>query len=245
MLRVRMFACVLACLMVAPAAYAQRNSGNSNGVPGSVNALAAQLEAIADRLAAIETELETLAGLGSGVDSLGDALSELAGDVSALTTRVADLEAAGGASSPVLWSGGCTTGGSGAPGTYARYCTDHTEFSNADAHVNVPASGVVEVLTAGVYRITYWGVSLGQTGSVRMLVNGQVISSGLNTSTVVTTQRDQSVNVLWPLEAGDAFEIQVLVGSTGSNAYLKWGPPTAPGVGLPAGSRLQIEYVGP
>jgi len=70
------------------------------------------------------------------------------------------------------------------------------------------------------------------------------VGSGVNTSTSAATQRDQSIDLLYPLDPGDTFEVQLLVGSSGTNAYLPWAAPGTTG-GIAAGSRLQIGYVGP
>lgn len=297
MLRVRIFAFAVACMMVAPAADAQGNRGNSNGVPGSiasvqavVNAVLAQIatlpnfaalqaqltalqadvlalkagaseltgsvDGLRTRLNALEARLDAamaavdgrLAGLEGQAGEFSNTLGEISGVVSDLTNRVVALEGAGGGgdASPVIWSGGCSTPGSGGVGTFARYCTNRTDFENSASHLNVDPSGVVTVLTPGIYRLAYWGVNVGATGSVRVLVNGLVISSGVNTAgqAGAGTQRDQYADVTWPMNAGDLFEIQVLVGASGTNAYLAWAAPTAPG-GVAAGSRLQVSYVGP
>lgn len=249
MLRVKVLAFAVACMMVAPPADAQGNRGNSKGVPGSIASIQAIIDQVLAEIAALPdvTGLEQqLADLQTELAALQTSLATATGDIANLISRVAALEAAGGgaAASPVIWSGGCTTAGSGTPGSYTRYCADHVEFENAAGHLSVTPAGVFSVLTPGVYRLTYWGVSVGTTGSVRALVNGMVISSGLNTSTSSLTQRDQSVDLVYPLNTGDTVEVQVLVGVTGTNAYLPWAPPVAPG-GIAAGSRLQIEYVGP
>jgi hypothetical protein len=217
---------------------------------GRISSIQAIIDQVLEQIAALPdvTGLEQqLADLQTELATLQASLETATGDIASLISRVAALEAAGGGdASPVIWSGGCSTPGSGGIGTYVRYCTDVAEFENSASHLNVDPSGVVTVLTPGVYRLAYWGVNVGATGSVRVLVNGLVMSSGVNTAgqAGAGTQRDQYADVTWPMNAGDVFEIQVLVGSSGTNAYLRWAAPTPPG-GIAAGSRLQVSYVGP
>jgi hypothetical protein len=182
MLRVRIFAFAVACIMVAPQADAQGNRGNSSGVPGSISNIQAIIAQVLEQIAALPdvTGLEQqLTDLQTELAALQTSLATATGDIATLIGRVAALEAAGGGgASPVIWSGGCSTPGSGGIGTYARYCTDVTEFENSASHLDVDPSGVVTVLTPGVYRLAYWGVNVGATGSVRVLVNGLIISVG-------------------------------------------------------------------
>ncbi len=347
--RVRTFAFAVACMMVAPAADAQGNRGNSNGVPGSIASVQAVVDAVLaqiatlpnfaalqTQLAALQTQLNSLSatvaglsglqgqindlngrlgglesqfggfqsatdtrfagvnnqlteiraaidavearGMAALVAEIADAKAEveqqiagvrtdlntLDGDLSprvdALETSLQELEAtvgglvgSGGAATPVIWSGGCSTAGSGGVGTWIRYCTDSTDdFSTAAGHIDVTPSGVFTARTGGLYRLTYWSTSVAAVIAVRVVVNGHAVSVGQTgiASTSSGFLRDQSADVTWPLNAGDTFEVHALVGATATNAYLPWGlplpisPTGATPVGT-AGSRLQVEYVGP
>jgi hypothetical protein len=151
MLRVRIFAFALACMMVAPAADAQGNRGSSNGVPGSISNIQAIVDEVLAQISSLPnvTELqEQLADLQTELGALKTTLETATGDIADLVSRVAALEAAGGGAgtSPVIWSGGCTTPGSGPVGTYTRYCADHAEFQNTASHLSVDPSGVVTIV---------------------------------------------------------------------------------------------------
>lgn len=295
MLRTRLFAFAVACIMVAPQADAQGNRGSSNGVPGNIasiqaiiQAVRAQLTAIVSALPALTTLQGDVAGLTAAVTSLSariDALSgrvdglasrmdaldsrlasdlaaldaqidaanaridaevaslnttlgTVSGDLSNLTSRVVTLEGAsgGGAASPIIWSGGCPTAAGATSGSYVKYCAGGVDYNTAASHLDASADGSFTALAGGIYRVNFWSINRGATGSVQVRVNGVAISAGLNTATSSVVHRDQMTDVTWPLAAGDVVEVWVFDG--GTIAYGAWASSSAQ-------SRVQIEFVGP
>ena len=325
MIRARILAFAVACIMVAPQADAQGNRGNSNGVPGSianiqaiVDAVRAQLTALLSSLPALTTlqadvsglkvavtnltarldaldarvggldsrltaEVSTLndtiaaavaqfdasignvemqlqgeiSSLDARLDAVEDSLGSTLGDVSDLKTRVLALETAGGggATVPVIWSGGCTSPVAGTG--WVPYCANQVDdFSTPDTThlaVSSPGLGQFQVNQAGLYRITFAATATGAQGSVRLELQRlhetgvfvkYLVQQALDTAGG-SNPRSVSADLVWSFEEGDVFWISVQSGS--SPAYSPWAPLVAnfPGGPTPAASRLQIEYVGP
>jgi len=250
MLRAKVFAFALACIMVAPQADAQGNRGNSNGVPGQISNIQAIIDAVLAQIAMLPdpTELqEQLAELQSELGTLRDTLETATGEIATLVSRVAALEAAGGgggAASPIIWSGGCAHRGDLPPFPgYVTYCADGLDFSSMGGRLTIDPTGVIEVNEPGFYRINYWGVGRTTTSRVRLATGTGVISEGTDTTGGGFYFRDLSADATWTFQAGNVFAVQVSTeGGAGNFAYDAWTPF---GSATAAQSRLQIEYVGP
>lgn len=251
MIRARIFAFAVACIMVAPQADAQsRKDKPKGGVPHKLEAIAVIVAAIRDQvedlLGAVPADLEAqLAELQNQIDTLGGTLGTIAGDVSNLMGRVAALEGAGGGGAgPVIWSGGCAHRGSSPsyPG-YVLYCADGVDFTSMGSRLAIDPSGLFTVNKPGVYRISYWGVGRTTTSRVRLATFEGLISEGTDTAGGGLFFRDLSADAAWTFAAGEVFAVQVSTeGGAGNFAFDAWTPF---GSATAAQSRLQIEYLGP
>ena len=155
--------------------------------------------------AAVDALQAAVAALQTGLDDTQQSVVDLQATVGDLQEAVDNI---GGAGPKVIWSGGCTSTGSAVPvGQYARYCADAADpFSNASpSHLLVNADGTFTVQTARLYRINFWGVTDGVTGSVKVEVNGSQLQHGLHTGFFPAT-RDQFADVTWQFAVGDTFD---------------------------------------
>jgi hypothetical protein len=231
--------------MVAPPADAQGNRGNLNGVPGSISNLQAGIDAVRDDLADFLASLpDDLAGqresLQSAIDALSDSLGDVAGDVSDLKGRVIALEnAGGGAEGRIIWSGGCPNAVTTV--SAVLYCTSGVDFDTAAGYVSTDGTGRFTIATPGLYRINFRGRMLGTQGTAWITVlpsagGFYTAATALNRGTTQT--RDVNLDVIWPFEANDVFELAV---ESDNQPIFPWAGQTP----LGADSRLQVEYVGP
>ncbi|OFW14197.1 MAG: hypothetical protein A3F70_04315 [Acidobacteria bacterium RIFCSPLOWO2_12_FULL_67_14] len=249
--RIVAFAAV-ACLAAAPAIHAQgkgaekKEDKEERGIKHRVDALEDTVQTLQAALEGVD--LSGVAALQAAVDALQAAVAALQTGLDDTQQSVVDLQATvgdlqeavdniGGAGPKVIWSGGCTSTGSAVPvGQYARYCADAADpFSNASpSHLLVNADGTFTVQTAGLYRINFWGVTDGVTGSVKVEVNGSQLQHGLHTGFFPAT-RDQFADVTWQFAVGDTFAVYVYNAS--GAAYMPWAAADAQ-------SRLQVAYLG-
>ena len=140
-------------------------------------------------------------------------------------------------SRPVMWSGGCSSHGQG--GGWNRYCTNSTEWNTADDYLtmNVGGSGIFQVKIPGYYRINMWAIShVCNWAHVRILVNGTPRHTGHEHSQ--NTWTDNFMDLYWPMNPDDKFEIQFYNSGCSNYAYHSWNSQGAH-------SRLQVEYMGP
>jgi len=137
-------------------------------------------------------------------------------------------------SSPIMWSGGCSSHGQSSG--MVTYCTDVEDFNTATGYLTVTSGGTFTVETAGYYRINAWAANMGTTSAhVTILKNGAAIHE-----TVQNTQGEWVTltgDVTWYFDAGDTFRVDYYSNSGDYNYYSYDGNCCY--------SRLQVTYVGP
>ena len=146
------------------------------------------------------------------------------------------------ATTPAIWSGGCShnSPNSVGPNSFSPYCTDIQDFNTAASHLVVDPSGLFSVQAQGFYRVSFQTLinsCANNAANVKLLQNGQSFHWGFGG----TGFGNVSVQIIWPFNAGDTFDVQT---SGCSNAFSNLYSYRAWSAG-PHGSRLQIEYVGP
>ncbi|PKK83832.1 MAG: hypothetical protein CVT49_06765 [candidate division Zixibacteria bacterium HGW-Zixibacteria-1] len=136
-------------------------------------------------------------------------------------------------SSPIMWSGGCSSHGQSMG--WNRYCTDVVDFNTASGYLSIATSGIFTVETAGFYRINAWAANESNTGGlVRIMKNGGNIHE--NVQNTQSEWHTLSVDLTWYFADGDTFEVDYY--TDGTYAYYSYD-------GNCCYSRLQVSYVGP
>lgn len=137
-------------------------------------------------------------------------------------------------STPIMWSGGCSTHGQ----THGilTYCTDVEDFNTATGYLTVTSGGTFTVLTAGYYRINAWAANESTTSAhVTIYKNGsKIFENSQNTQSEWVTL---SADVTWFFGEGDTFHVGYYSNSGDYNYYSYDG--------ICCYSRLQVSYVGP
>lgn len=131
-----------------------------------------------------------------------------------------------------IWSGGCSE--PVPPIGWSAYCLDRVDFNTATENIAVNPDGTVTVLKSGFYRINMWAVfDVITYGDIRLLTSNRVIQESVTYSG--RTWNDIHFDLIWPLEAGEQFIIQVY--SSGGPGYLEWTPENS-------FSRVQFQFEG-
>lgn len=221
----------VACLAAAPSLSAQGN-GQANGVAHRVSALENTVKALQAALEGVDPT--GLAALQAAVDALQQTVVDLQTALGDLQNQVDNISGAG---PKVIWSGGCTIPAASTVGV--KYCTNGSDLlSDATAHLTVAPGGTFTVLKPGLYRISFWTLTDGTAGLVRIDVNGSTLQKTSNGPFIFASPLEQSLDVTWRLGVNDTFD--VWTASNAGNAYRAW----AAGVGAAPESRLQVEYLG-
>jgi len=199
-------------------------------------------KSLVDRVAKLEQKMSTLeplaASLQASLATLESTVAGLARQLTAAENRISVLEAnQGGATAPIIWSGGPSQHGLGVG--FVRFRTDQEDFNTAAENLSVNENGLITVLKPGFYRISFHAISeiWNDYQIVQIRKNGQSIHQSYEWAGSQRGWTDIFAAATFPFNAGDTIEVYVYAPNSLSYAYHFWSA-------LDTVSRLQIQYVG-